>query len=848
MLISYNWLKQFTNLDNISPQTLAEKLTLHSVEVEEVIELGANLDNIVVGRVESVQDHPNADALKICTVAFGNDYPVQIVCGGSNVTEGMLCALGCLGAKVKWHGEGELIELKKAKIRGVESYGMICAAEEIGLGSMFPKEDEKEILDLSHYFPERPPGVEGSHGSSDASGATGSFDSGRAASTQEDIVGMPLKQALQLDDVLIDVENKTMTHRPDLWGHYGMAREVSAIVDTKLDAYKTSPITAGKEKKLSVSIDTDYCHRYMGVMIDSVTVQESPDWMKQRLSVVGVTPKNNLVDITNYVMIELGQPMHAFDASRLETTPNDTKSKNQNIVVRQAEAEEQFTALGGKEYVLTTEDMVITSGGKVVALAGVKGDEFSGVTDTTTSILLEAATFDPVTVRRAATRHGLRTDASARFEKSLDTNLAEIALRRAVELVLELCPEARVVSNVADETTKATKEMTIDLDLTYLRERIGVDLTEKEIIKTLEALGFGVKGKKDTLKVTVPTWRATKDVSIQEDLIEEVARMYGYNNVPVALPVANIAPPATDSLREMEKQLTKILVHECGYTEVYNYSFVAPEYLEKLGLSTDDHLELNNPVAKDRPYLRKYLFPNMLQNVESNLHRFDSVSLFEIGRVFEAVESDDMTAQQATKFVAMFAAKGVDTPYFELRTVLDRVTSDLGLEISLVPVAELPSPWDSIVHPGRVASIMVGEQMIGSISELHPVLQETLGIPHRVASLELNVDTLAALVTENTTYEPIASYPSVERDISFLVDAAVAHARVVQTVRAIDHHIRSVDLIDVYVGDHVPVGKKSMTYRIEYRCNEKTMETKEVETIHGQVIDELVTQFQIEVR
>lgn len=813
MLISYNWLKQFTNLDIVTPQGLAEKLTLHSVEVEEIIELGAHLDHVVVGKVIEVKKHENADSLNVCQVDDGSET-VQIVCGGSNVTDGMLCALGKVGAKVCWHGEGDLIELKKAKIRGAESYGMICAADEIGLGSMFPKSDEKEILDLSHMDLE---------------------------------VGMPLKDALQLDDVLIDVENKTMTHRPDLWGHYGMAREVSAIFDTKLSDYKTPAIPAGKEKKINVSIDTEHCHRYMGVMIDGVSVQESPDWIKQRLVAVGVTPKNNLVDITNYVMIELGQPMHSFDALRL-AQGSGGKEQETSIIVRQAQAEETFTALGGKEYILTTEDMVITSGGKVVALAGVKGDEFSGVTDDTTSILLEAATFDPVTVRRAATRHGLRTDASARFEKSLDTNLAETALRRSVELVLELCPDAKVVSNVADVTTKATEAITIDLDLTYLRERIGVDLSDKDVTKILELLGFGVKGKKHVLKVTVPTWRATKDVSIQEDLIEEVARMYGYNNVPVELPVANIAPPATDSLREMEKQLTNIMAEELGYTEVYNYSFVAPEYLEKLGISVDSHLELDNPVAKDRPYLRKYLFPNLLQNVEDNLHRFDEVSLFEIGRIYCQAESDDMADQQQTKFVVLFAAKGVHTPFFELRHVLDRIADRLGLEVTLDAVAALPSPWDGIVHPGRVASLMVGKTIIGSLSELHPSLGEKLGIPHRVASLELHVETLAELATELTGYQPIPAYPSVSRDISFLVANDTVHANIVKTVEQQSDQIRSVALLDVYTGEHVPDGQKSMAYRITYRSDEKTLETKEVEAMHSQVVDELVTQYQIEVR
>jgi phenylalanyl-tRNA synthetase beta chain len=837
MLVSYNWLKQFTNIEHISPQEIAEKLTLHSVEVEDIIELGANLEHVVVAKVTEVKKHENAESLNVCQV-FDGIETVQIVCGGSNVTEGMLCALGKVGAKVRWHGEGDLIELTKAKIRGEASYGMICAADEIGLGSMFPKADEKEILDLTHYFPERPAGVEGSHG-----GSKERDNSTSLRSTQENIVGTPLKEALGLDDVLIDVENKTMTHRPDLWGHYGMAREVSAILGVPLTAYNTAPIIDEDcEQAFTVNIKTDHCHRYMAVALNGVAIAPSPQWMQDRIRAVGMTPKNNIVDITNYVMIELGQPMHAFDGSQIGT----------DITIRQATAEESFTALGGKEYVLTTEDMVITSGGKVVALAGVKGDEFSGVTDSTTSILLEAATFDPTSVRRAATRHGLRTDASARFEKSLDTNLAEIALRRAVALVLELCPDATVVSTVANVTTKPTTSITIELDMQYLWSRVGVKCAISDVQKTLESLGFGVTANKDNLSVVVPTWRATKDVSIQEDLIEEVARMYGYNNIPVSLPVASIAPPPTDDLREIEKKLTSILAQELGYAEIYNYSFVDPEYITRIGLPLDGYLELDNPVAKDRPYLRKHLFPNMLLNVEENLHRFDTVSIFEIGRVYHDSPlgeiSSDMMDMQRTKCVVMFASKQVDIPYFELRHVLDTIVSRLGIAVTLTPITTLSSPWDAIVHPGRVADIMVGDTHIGSISELHPTVQKKLGIAHRTASLELDVAKLARIDGSRVNYRPIPLYPAVDRDISFLIDATTTHADIVTLLSEVDPHIVSVTLLDVYQGAHVSEEKKSMAYRIRYQSQEKTLETKEVHVLHDTVTILLKEKFNAELR
>ena len=413
MLVSQNWIEQFTTIPNdITPEKLGEDLTLHVVEVEDVIDEAKFLDKIFVGRVASVQKHPNADKLNICTVEFGEAHPAQVVCGGSNVTEGMLCAFGALGAKVRWHGEGDLIELKKAKIRDAESYGMICASDEIGLGEMFPKGDEKGILDLSDMNLE---------------------------------VGKPLAEALGLEDVVFDIDNKSMTHRPDLWGQYGMAREVAAMYGQALKKYE--PPKIGKKNgnwKLEIDAqDKEACPRYMGLVVEGIEVGESPEWLKKRLMAVGVQSINNVVDVTNYVMLELGQPMHAFDASQI------AKGKEQvAITVRKAEAGEQFVSLDDKEFVLTTEDLVIATDDRVIALAGVKGSNNSGVTDETTTIVLESANFDAVTVRRTSMRHGLRTDASTRFEKALDPHTAELAMRRAVELLKQVCPNATLSSTL----------------------------------------------------------------------------------------------------------------------------------------------------------------------------------------------------------------------------------------------------------------------------------------------------------------------------------------------------------------------------------------------------------------
>jgi len=824
MLLSKNWIEQFTKIPKkITPQQLGIDLTMHVVEVEGVIDEAQFLDNVFLGRVESVQKHPNADKLNICTVAFGQAHPAQVVCGGSNVIEGMLCAFGSLGAKVRWHGEGDLIELKKAEIRGVKSYGMICACDEIGLGEMFPKSDEKEIVDLSHI-----------------------------ASDKD--VGKPLAEALSLDDIVFDIDNKSMTHRPDLWGQYGMAREIAAMYDVALKPYEPKKIgkLVGTGRDLSVQVkDTKACPRYMAVAIDGIEVAESPAWLKKRLMSVGVQPRNNVVDVTNLVMFELGQPLHAFDASRLSNQKNQ-KSKNQSIeiIIRKAKDGEAYTSLDDKEYKLTKEDLVIATKEKVVALAGVKGSNNSGVTDETTSILLESANFEPVAIRRTATRHGLRTDASARYEKSLDPHLCELAMRRVVELLKEVSPQSNVSSTIIDQAHFSLDQGTIMLDIDFVQRKMGVDLPAKEMIRILTSLGFGVKEKKNTLFVTVPTWRATKDISLPEDLVEEIARVYGYDNIEPTLPTFPIVPPAKNKLRELETTVRELLAYEGRMTEVSNYSFVSPELLKKVGEDVKKYIELDNPIAKDRPYLRRHLRENMLEMVERNLHRFDTVSIFEIGKVFKQELEGETDGQkhvlpkQDTLLAMAYAAKGDENPFVHVSTVFTTLMSRLGLTVHL----EKKELDDVLVHPGRFAAVFVNDAHVGHIGEVHPLTAEALGLDARTAILEVNLSEIVPLLTEKTQYHALSQYPSIERDIAFVVDKSVQHEDIAAALIKADPLTVDVELFDVFTGKNIPDGKKSMAYRITYRSDEKTLEGKDVDVVHEQIIAMLKKKFGADVR
>ncbi|MFH1946691.1 MAG: phenylalanine--tRNA ligase subunit beta [Candidatus Magasanikbacteria bacterium] len=838
MLLSYNWLKNYVDLpDSLSPEELALKLTMSTVEVEGVEKQGKDLENIVVGLVKKAEKHPDADKLQVCTVYDGvEDY--QVVCGGSNVIEGMKVAFGKIGAKVKWHGEGELIELTKAKIRGVESFGMICASTEIGLGEMFPVKDGKEILDLSSHHPglkATPPRAGG------------------------DNIGMPLAEFLGLNDVIIDIDNKSMTHRPDLWGHYGMSREVAVLYHKELVEY--NPPLIKKIKKaggtgrdlsvhdLSVQVqDTKLCPRYMAVVIDGVKIVPSPEWMQKKLIAVGLRPINNIVDITNYILFDLGQPLHAFDKSAISNQQSAV-----TIIVRRAKNGEEFVTLDDKSHKLTNDDLVIADSEKAVALAGVIGGLNSEVKDDTITIVFESANFDALNIRRTATRLGIRTDSSARFEKSLDPNNCELALKRAVELTLELCPNAKVVSNVVDEANFNLNQGPIELSLEFLNKKIGVELEKKEVVKILESLGFGIKEKKDVLLVAIPTWRATKDISIPEDLVEEVARIYGYGNIPTVLPTFPITPPERNELKLLERKIKNILSLEFGFNEVYNYSFISPKWIEILELDKEDFIELDNPIAKDRPYLRRGLWPNLLENVEKNLHEFDQVKIFEIGQVFDKLNpgqrasdnGDDLLPRQDLMLGMVFAGKGFDKPFFELSSAMSGILDHFNCTYELKAKSEMDGEF---IHPGRIAEIVVNGEVIGAVAEIHPITLNKIGLDESTAVLEISLQKLVEQVLEKNNYQKLSVYPSVERDVAFLVDKKISNTEIIEKLKNIDGLVRNVELFDVYEGDKVGAGKKSMAYRITYRSDDKTLESVEVDKVHDKLVKILEKEFSAEVR
>ena len=802
MLVSFNWLKQYVDLsDSVTAEELGHRLTMSTVEVDGIKEQSKNLDGIVVGEILDIKKHPNADKLSVAQVNVGEDKPRQIIFGQMVKME--------VGFKVPVALAPTVLpgnkEIKKSKLRGELSEGMLCLDQEMGL-----------------------------------------LDEGVSIQFFDKSVknGTPIIEALKLNDAIFDIDNKSMTHRPDLWGHYGLSREVAALYNKELTDYNPSEIKTGKDK-LKVKIeDKTLCPRYMAVAVEGVKVESSPDWLQKNLIAIGLRPINNIVDITNYVMHELGQPMHAFDSTTLESNL---------IIVRRAEDGESFVALDDSEHKLDNRDLVIADEKKSIALAGIMGGKNTEISENTKTVIFESANFEPANIRRTANRLGLRTDSSSRFEKSLDPNNCELALRKAVKLTLKLCPNAKVSTNLVDESNFSLQTGPIELDWEFLWKKIGVELEKKQVIKILVSLGFELKEKKQGLSVKVPTWRATKDISIPEDLVEEVSRIYGYDNIKRELPNFPITPPEINQLRQLEREILSVLVNNLGYNETYSYSFVSASQINKIGDSTKDYIELDNPVSKEKPYLRRSLLLNLLESLDKNIEFFDEVKLVEIGKVFIKEQpgertdknGDSLLPRQDIFLTAVFVNKKDKTPFWQARNVMEMIASHFNLDLKLEPKGQVSSSQ----HPSRSGSIVFGDEELGDVYELHPMLANNFGLESQVGVVEINLNKLLEVVgSNNLKYKRISDYPEMVRDLAFVVKDEINNGQIIELLSEIDKLLKNVELFDVYQGQNIGEGYKSMAYRLTYGSSNCTLTTEEVDKLQDRVMKLLEKNFKAEIR
>ncbi len=792
VLVSKSWLGDFVAIPkNLTTEKMSKLMTTRMVEVEGVRSLAVQpLDKVVVGVVKKLLPHPNADKLRLVDTDIGTKV-VRMVCGGTNVSEGMRVAVALPGARVKWHGECELVELKETEIRGETSIGMICASSEIGLDTLFPEKGAHHILDISRETKAK--------------------------------AGTALIKALGLEDSIFDIDNKSLTHRPDLWGHYGMARDFAAVagMEFKEQDITKNVFTKKSGTKLPITVqDSTLCPRYTAVRMDDIRIESSPYWLRKRLVAAGIRPINNIVDITNYVLLELGQPMHAFDAERVG-----------QITVRCAKKTEKLVTLDEVMRKLDDSMLVIADEKKPIALAGIMGGGTTGVTENTTSIIFESANFDASSVRMTSTKLGLRSESSMRFEKSLDPELALQGLARAVELVQKLLPEARIDSQVYDAYKKPKATQSIHITHEHIECALGGKIPAKEIQNILTRFGFVVRAVKGVYTVGVPHWRRGKDVAIEEDLIEEIGRGYGYDRLTPKLPAQPIAVHHANPVKVLKRDIRREAV-ALGMTEVFNYSFARGDDAELIGMREKDLLTLENPTHEQQPYLRSSLLPHLLRNVVTNEREYAHGRLFEIGRVFKKGKGSTKVRPGATavlppqpEMCAGVVWGKKDAVWNEGAELVRRLTTALGVSVSFQQSEDhLP-----LVHPYRTATLWSGDRYIGFVGEVHPRVSKTFDLQSKALVWELLVEEISALQKNATVFSALPNYPASLRDIAFVVDEKIRYTDIEEVIQKNSDLLEVVELFDVFNGQDIGKGKKSMAFHLTFRADDRTLTDKEVD-------------------
>ena len=811
MKVSLNWIRDYVQLPaDADLKKLAYDLTMSTVEVEDATDLGASFHDMVVGVINTIEQHPNADKLKVCKTDIGGRVE-DIVCGGSNLREGMKVAVALPGAMCKWHGEGDLVEIKKSKLRGVDSYGMICGAVEIGLADLFPTKEEAHILDLSDF---------------DAP------------------AGTPLADALDLNDIILEIDNKSMTNRPDLWGHYGIAREIAALYDLPMTQFPHFDRNVENTSGFHVTVeDAERCPRMIGTQIENVCVKPAPYWMQVRIWKTGMRPINALVDITNYVMLATGQPSHAYDSDHIAG----------HIIVRRAKAGETLTLLNGKELPLSTDDLTIADDAGIVGLAGVMGGAKDSILPTTSKVILEIANFQAAGIRRTALRYDNRTEASARYEKAIDPERCDQALDLSMQLFSDLYPEMKV-TGLVDEYPRHLKQAEIDVPLSWLERRLGKRLSPDEIKHKMELLGYSITFNGDNMHVVVPTWRSTGDVSIQADIMEEVARMYGYENFE-AEPITTTFDGAINQLdKDLERRIKEYLAIRCGMQEIFTYPWMEESYVNAVLQSTEGILSLSTPPSPAERFVRSSLLPNLCKAVVKNERYFNEFSIFETAQVFRdenytsPYDPREKLPSQRKNVAGAFATtdKDITALFRKAKGVVEMMARYVHMETLTFRQTEKPVWADNVVW----LNIYRGDEKVGDLALLAKKVSMACGIKNlNVMLFQLDQDSLVPLKSRTNTFTHLAEYPMTDYDISLLVDGSVQWKDVAQTVRGIKSELlHGAAFVDEYRGKQVPAGKKSLTLRLAIGSKDKTLTSAEIEEVASSVLNKIAKRFGAELR
>lgn len=777
MFLSMNWISDFVDFTGLDKLELIHRFSLSTAEVEnEIFFKGSDLSGVVVAEIKSVENHPDSKKLHLLKVDAGDAELTDVVCGAPNVRVGMKTAFAKVGAKL-----GE-IEISPRPLAGYTSYGMCCSEKEIGIS-----DDNSGIMDIAEDAPN----------------------------------GTDIKDLYQIDDIVFEVDNKSLTNRPDLWGHYGIAREFAALAGRELKPLDTVDLSKYNDlPKVDMKIEDPLCQRYSCLQVENINTAVSPVNMRIRLFYCGMRAINFLADLTNYLMLEMGQPMHAFDSRKVE-----------KIRIKRFDEPFTFQTLDGVERNIDEETLMICNDNTPVAIAGIMGGLDSEIVDDTTTLTLESATFNAVSIRKSTVRLSHRTDASMRYEKCLDPEMTVPAIARFVKLMTDVDSGVKVVSSLTDEYAFKYDEVKLDFDKAFVDKYTGIDIDNETIVNTLNSLGFTVSLADDNFSVVVPSWRATKDVTIKADIIEEITRIYGYDNFDIHTANAPLYPVRADVEKTDEDKIKDILVKRFSLHELHSYVWAYYDEYKALGIEVEDNIKLVNATNPNIETIRNSIIPTQLCQVKANTGFDTDFGVFEIGRVVEGVNDDNLCNERKKLAVTLFSkTKSVEALYFELRDILAVVFDDIKHSALQFEKADAVHSYE---HPRNLNNIICNGVQLGKLGIVHPVISKKIDKKASIVFAEIDIEVFAKLANNSINYEEPSKYPGIEIDLSFVSEK---FAPIIEAIRSANSPlVKKVDVVDVYNDDN----GKSITARITFAHPDKTLTREEVMDVADSVIAKL---------
>lgn len=785
MRVSLNLIKKYVDLPkDLTDEQIAYDMTLRTVEVEKVEKTALKYHDIVVGKVLEVKQHPNADRLKICVTDIGQNKPVQIVCGGSNLYEGEYVVVSKPGAEVVWHGEGEPVIIKETKMRGESSYGMICGASEVYLNDFFPPKNETEIIDLK--------GVDCKPGDE-------------------------ISDIIDMNDTILEIDNKSLSNRPDLWGHYGIARELSAIYNVPLKELPSYKIDKNLPKYNIEIRETEKCNRYVGVEIDGIYEKDSPMWMKSLLSKTGQRPINAIVDITNYVMMVVGQPLHAFDKTHVS---------GEKIIVRNANDNEELILLDNTALKLTKDDLVICNEKDAMGLAGIKGGKKDSILPDTKGILLEVGNFTASTIRKTCKRFAEKTESSIRYEKGIDTQRVDQGLNLALQLIKEIFPDSRI-KKYSDVYINETKKNRIKVSEEFLDKRLGKKIAKEKIEQILTALGYELSYNNGEYDIIVPSWRSTGDVTIKDDVMGDIARILSFDSFEPKPIITSMDHAIKQNDVLLERRIKEYLSYRCGFYEIYTYPWIDEKYIRASKIDTTNSIKLATPPAPELSYLRSSLIPGMLESISKNLRYYDEFKIYEVTQVYKKGDyrpssDDEILPVQENFLTGCIVGKNAKEIFYEVKGVIESMASYCQMEdINLEQLEKIN--W---ADTNAYLNITFNNEIIGNFGLLSVQVMNDSKIKRtNVAMFEMNMDKLKPYDSRNNKYERLSELPLVEKDLSILVDEEVKWNTIEESIKKL---VKEIEFIDEYKGNQIPKGKKSITLKVKMINEDTTMTSEQI--------------------